>query len=260
VTVCRRKGVSIAALRNFGAQQGRGRYLSFVDVDCAVAPDYFVSAVSFLESTGASATGCEVSIPENPNWIEATWHDLHYVGRERDVRYLNSGNFFLLRDAFCAIGGFREDLRTGEDAEIGERLTVAGYRIRSCPRVAAIHFGNPTSIRGFYRRNVWHGLGMFGTVTRRRIDRPTAMMVAHFTASVAGVILLVTAPFNLAARIVTFACLQLLVPVVTVGYRAMHTRWTARAVWGAFLYWLYYWARLQALVLILGGRASRFRK
>ena len=89
-----------AAARNFGAHQTHGQYLSFLDADCVVAENYFNEALAVLESTGAAATGCETEIPSDPHWIEATWYDLHYVGRERGVHYLNSGNFFVFRQAF----------------------------------------------------------------------------------------------------------------------------------------------------------------
>jgi glycosyltransferase involved in cell wall biosynthesis len=260
ISVYRRVGDTIAGLRNFGASRARGPYISFIDSDCAVPESYFVDAVAFLESTGAFATGCEVHIPEAPHWIEATWHDLHYVGRDRDVAYLNSGNFFVSRAAFEAVKGFRSDMWTGEDAELGKRLTAAGYRIRASARVTAYHLGNPKSVREFYRRTVWHGLGMFGTVSFDHIDRPTAMMLSHLAAAIAGIFILARGPNNLWIRGLAFIALQLLVPALTVAYRARRTRVTRRAGAGLFLYWLYYWARLQALFVVLGGGASKYRK
>jgi glycosyltransferase involved in cell wall biosynthesis len=101
-----RKGDTIAGMRNFGARQGTGQFLSFIDGDCSIPERYFEFAVSVLRSTGAAATGCEIHVPEQPHWIESAWHDLHYVGRDRDVRYLNSGNFFVSRSAFERVGSF----------------------------------------------------------------------------------------------------------------------------------------------------------
>jgi glycosyltransferase involved in cell wall biosynthesis len=250
----------IAAVRNHGAQQVAPKYLSFIDADCAIPEDYFENAVGVIETTGAAATGCGVDLPETPDWIEATWHDLHFVARDRDVSYLNSGNFFVAKSAFDAVGGFREDLWTGEDAEIGLRLRSAGYRIRSSPSVKAIHYGNPKSVRAFYRRTVWHGLGMFGTVTMRSVDKPTAMLFAHLILTALGVALLATMHASLLERIGIFVALQLAVPVATVVYRVSQTRFTRRALPGVALYWLYYWARAQALALVLLGRAKSYRK
>lgn len=260
IRVYSREGQTIAGMRNFGAAQGKGRYLSFIDADCSIPDRYFEAAVSVLRSTGAAATGCEIHVPEQPHWIEATWHDLHYVGRDRDVRYLNSGNFFVSRAAFERVGGFREDMWTGEDAEIGERMLAAGERIYASPRVKAIHFGNPKSIPQFYIRNVWHGLGMFGTVSWSRLDRPTAMVTVHLIATLAGLAALLTDPWPPALKVITALGLQLLAPIATVVYRGYRTgRWRSGAA-GVLLYWLYYWARIQALGLIALGRSDRYRK
>ncbi len=260
VCVGRYEGTSIGAMRNLGARMARGRYLSFIDADCAIPDTYFVSAIEVLETTQASATGCETHAPDAPHWIEATWHDLHYVGRDRDVHYLNSANFFVTRAAFEQVGGFREDLTTGEDSEIGQRILRAGFRIRESTRVKAIHLGNPKSIGEFYRRTVWHGLGMFGTVSRQRFDRPTAMTAIHLAATVLGLASLVAAPWPIPWRLAVLAGLQLVAPAVTVAHRARQTRRLPRIGSALLLYWLYYWARAQALMIVIAGRTRLYRK
>jgi glycosyltransferase involved in cell wall biosynthesis len=260
IRIYSRKGDTIAGMRNFGARQGSGQYLSFIDADCSVPERYFEVAVSVLKSTGAAATGCEIHVPEDPHWIESAWHELHYVGRNRDVRYLNSGNFFVARAAFERVGGFREDMLTGEDAEIGERLVTSGERIRACPEVKAIHFGNPKSIPEFYRRNVWHGLGMFGTVSWSRLDRPTAVLAVHLVATVVGLFVLLVGPLSLLGKLMTALGLQLLAPAATIAYRGHRTRRWGSAPSAVLLYWLYYWARLHALALVMLGRSGRYRK
>jgi glycosyltransferase involved in cell wall biosynthesis len=249
-----------AAARNFGAHQTQSEYLSFLDVDCVIAPNYFNEALAILKSTGAVATGCEVEIPPEPHWIEATWHDLHYVGRERAVHYLNSANFFIARRTFDAIGRFNEDLPSGADAEIGQRLTNAGYRIQESPVVGAIHLGNPKSVREFYRRSVWHAMGMLGTVKWRQVDKPTAMTIAHLFATVAGLIVLIASQFGLIARLLIVVVLQLVIPGITVAYRASQTGRATRLAEGSILYWYYYWARIHALALLALRKSHRYAK
>jgi len=254
------EGGTIAGMRNWGARQSSGTYLSFIDSDCSVPENYFTEAIEVLRSTGAAATGCEIHVPEQPHWLEAAWHDLHYFGRDRFVPYLNSGNFFVSRSAFQAVGGFREDMVTGEDAEIGQRLVLAGHRIFASPRVKAIHLGNPKSIREFYRRNVWHGLGMFGTVSRKNLDRPTAMLAIHILATILGIVAVFSARVPIGARLPIAIALQLLAPVATVIYRGMKTQQWRSAPIGVPLYWLYYWARAYALAIVAFGLSERYRK
>jgi glycosyltransferase involved in cell wall biosynthesis len=254
------EGGTIAGMRNWGARQSSGTYLSFIDSDCSVAENYFHEAIDVLRSTGAAATGCGVHVPEQPHWLEAAWHDLHYFGRDRFVPYLNSGNFFVSRAAFQAVGGFREDMVTGEDAEIGQRLVLAGHRIFASPRVKAIHLGNPKSIREFYRRNVWHGLGMFGTLSRKNLDRPTAMLAIHLVATILGIVGLFFAQVPIGARLLIAIGLQLLAPSATVIYRGNKTQQWRSAPIGVPLYWLYYWARAYALAIVALGLSERYRK
>lgn len=258
--VHRREKVSIAALRNFGASRARGEYLSFLDADCSIGPRYFDEALAVMRTSTAAATGFEVQLPPAPHWIEATWHNLHAVGVDRDVEWINSANFFISREIFQRIGEFREDLRTGEDTEIGQRLVRAAYRLRAAHRVAAIHIANPKSIREFYRRSVWHGLGMFGTVNRDRIDKPTAMMIVHLLATIAGLFVLIGGPFSWPMRGLIALSLQLVVPLLTVAYRAWRVRRAMDVLRGVILYWLYYWARLEALVLVLAGNGDKYVK
>lgn len=249
-----------AAARNFGARRSESQFLSFLDADCMVANNYFTNALGVLASTGASATGCETQPPRERHWIEATWHALHYVGREREVHYLTSANFFISRKAFEDVGGFRDDLPSGADAEIGLRLTTAGYRIYESPAVGAIDLGLPKSVRVFYRRNVWHATGMLGTVNWQKIDKPTAMMSVHLLATIGGLVVLFASPFSVPVRLVIAVLLQLAVPGITVAYRASQTGRASHLLEGIGLYWLYYSARLQALALLAAGRGHSYVK
>ena len=254
------EGTTISQMRNWGAKQGSGAYLSFLDADCGIGQTYFDDAISTLQATQADATGCEYALPDKPHWIEKTLVDLHYIGRDRDVVYINAGNFFITRVAFDAVQGFREDLRTGEDSDIGQRLVRAGRRIHECTKVRAVHYGNPKSLRQHYRRIVWHGLSAFAIMTRHRLDRPTVMLAIHVLATVAGIAALFVDRYPLAARIAIFAALQLLAPAVTVTYRALQTRRIPRLDQATLLYWVFYWARLSAVALLATPASNRYRK
>ncbi|CAN5897068.1 hypothetical protein BH11GEM2_BH11GEM2_01880 [soil metagenome] len=258
IRVCSLPRGSIAGVRNFGAGQAHGEFLSFLDSDCAIEPDYFEQAVDAIRSSGAAATGFQVDLPPHPNWIEVAWHELHHIRAARNVKYLNSGNFFTRRSAFEGVGGFREDLTTGEDAELGQRYNAAGFTIFASPAVKAVHLGNPQTLPQFYRRMLWHGLGMFGTVSMRRLDRPTAMMLLHFALSGLGLATLFLSGLSLASRVTIAIGLQAAVPIATVMYRQMRTGRRSSLFAGVSLYWLYYWARIQALGLVALKRTDGY--
>lgn len=260
IRVFRREKGSIAAMRNFGASQASGDYLAFLDADCAIGASYFNDALDVMQTTDADATGFEVQLPQNPGWIEATWHNLHAGGFDREVQWINSANFFISREAFEKIGGFREDLLTGEDTEIGQRLIREGRRLWASQRLGIIHFGNPKSLRAFYRQKLWHGLGMFGTVDRKGVDKPTAMMIVHGLVTVAGIVLLFTDWSTMPVRLLLAVGLQVFAPSLTVAYRLLIARRWVNVPRALLLYWIYYWARLRALYLVLTGRADKFEK
>ena len=149
---------------------------------------------------------------------------------------------------------------TGEDAEFGQRLNAAGYRIHAHPALRAIHLGNPKSVRQFFRRQVWHGIGMFGTVEWRTIDKPSAVMVLHMGATLAGLAIVAASRWPVVDRLAVAMALQLVAPSLTVGHRLRRRRHVRSVASGLFLYWLYYLARIQALALIVSGQARQYRK
>lgn len=248
-----RPGATISALRNAGAQAGTGALLSFVDADCVVPPGYFVTAERVMMDRAIAGCGSRYLLPENPHWVERVWQHLHDEPEHGQAIYVPAGNFVVRRSAFQAVGGFREDLVTGEDADLGLRLTERGYVIRQSPEVSVRHLGNPRSLAAFYRKQRWHALGMFGTVRRNRIDKPVAMTFAHLAALLTVVILAVRDPV---AGLVSLATLAWLIPLVTVIFRVLKGGRVAGSALPAavLLYQLYYLARIAALGRIALGR------
>jgi glycosyltransferase involved in cell wall biosynthesis len=260
IRVVSRIGGTIAAVRNFGADQARGDFLAFLDADCLIEPEYFGNAVRVLERTDSAATGCEVSLPPDPHWIERVWDSLHYVGRDRPVHYLNSANFFIRRHVFEAVGRFDESLITGEDSEIGLRLTRSGHRILESTSVNAMHLGNPKSISAFFRRNVWHSVGMLAGQEGIRVDKPTAVLGVHLLltlGAIAWVFLGSLAPLEM---LMVVGLSQLVAPSVTVLFRRRQVKRRIEIAPSLYLYWLYYWARAYGLGLIVIGRDAHYRK
>jgi hypothetical protein len=86
------------------------------------------------------------------------------------------------------------------------------------------------------------------------------MMLVHLLATIAGVLVLIGGPFGWLGRGLIVVLLQLLVPALTVAYRAWRGRRAMNIPRGVFLYWLYFWARLQALVLVLRGNSDAYVK
>ena len=245
-------GVTISALRNAGARAGTGTLIAFVDADCLVPDDYLVAAETAMQDPAIAACGSRYLLPEAPHWVERVWQNLHEQPGQSNVMYLPAGNFVVRRTAFESAGGFREDLVTGEDADLGLRMAEQGMITRSTPTVWVRHLGNPRSIPAFYRKQRWHALGMFGTVRRNRVDRPVAMTLMHLLLLVAAVLAAIVRPASIAVAIL----LPWVVPVMTVTFRWRQGGSVRGALARALLlYQVYYLARIAAFFRIVGSRA-----
>jgi cellulose synthase/poly-beta-1,6-N-acetylglucosamine synthase-like glycosyltransferase len=254
--------LTVAGLRNLGATKARGTVLAFIDSDCVIGAEYFVCAREALERRGVSATGSPYALPQQPRWIEATWSALHRRPGRGVTNYLNAGNFVVRRDVFTEIGGFNAQLVTGEDAELGQRLTAAGHLLFDEPAVEAVHLGNPVTLGGFCRQQWWHGLGMFGTARRNLLDKPLVMTLVHLLAVVGIPLWAGLAGASRVGIALAFFTANLLAPATTVAFRIRQAGAAAPILQSLLLYALYYWCRAASLLTILTGfpRPSRGRR
>lgn len=245
---------TISALRNEGARRATGDVLTFIDSDCLIGADYFDHARAALESTRAEATGSMYDLPESAHWIEETWQDLNYDRREGPVHFICAGNFVVRRAAFDRVGGFTESLITGEDSDLCDKLRAAGGVIYQSRKVSAIHLRNLSSLRVYFRKQVWYGLGMFGSEGRALTDKILMLTMLHLLATVGTIAVLFVPSLGVATRIGIALLLQLLAPGIAVVYRWMRLGRIYRPARSIFLYWLYMHARLVALFRIATGQ------
>jgi len=249
-----RPDLTVAAARNAGAREANGEFLSFIDVDCEISPGYFDEALGVLSETDAAATGSRCVLPPRPHWTEAVWDCIHRRRGDGFVDALNGGNLFIRASAFWAVNGFRETLVSGEDPDLCKRIREAGFAIYEDHRVRAVHHGNPKSLSGFFRKEIWRGFGMIsnGGVT----DKPAIMTLAHLCASVVGVVIIALPRVAVAESLILATVLQLFVPGASVAYRAVLNGKTRRPVAAFLLYWAYYHARIAGLFLNLLSRLT----
>jgi cellulose synthase/poly-beta-1,6-N-acetylglucosamine synthase-like glycosyltransferase len=180
--------------------------------------------------------------------------------KDGTINYIPSGNFMIRRKAFETIGSFDEDLITGEDAEICQRLRNANFSLHSSSEVSAIHLGNPKAVSQFIRKEVWHGLGMFGTFRGSWVDKPVLMTFAHLLLSFVAVLNLFFASDPLVLRIASSLLLAIAAPVITVAYRYSKAGYIYRPIGSLFLYYLYLTARIFALCWTIEQWGSRSLK
>ena len=240
------RGVTVAGLRNRGCALADGEFLSFIDSDCIMDPNYFEQALRVLRS-GADATGSKHELPEAPHWIEKTWHEMHMRPSDGPINYINSGNFVVRRQAFLAVDGFDESLIGTEDVELCLRLSHAGFNIYQSHNVRAVHLGADKSLVAFFRKTAWRGLGVFGLLKNNWLTMPLITTLAHLVLIVAAIASLLFLPAPWFARLLVFLVLFNFAPVATVLYRACQIGRSGFPLKGVLLYHVYFLARFYGI-------------
>jgi glycosyltransferase involved in cell wall biosynthesis len=127
--------------RNVAAALAQAPALAFIDSDCLPARDWLergLAALARAEIVGGAVAATALD-PANPTPSEAfelvfAFQMKRYVEREG---FAGSGNLFVRRSAFDAVGGFRNGI--AEDTEWGRRALTRGYRTVFDGSVCATH-------------------------------------------------------------------------------------------------------------------------
>ena len=157
-------GVTVAALRNRGAEVARGNYLAFVDADVELETTWLRNGLAAFEDERVVAAGCFPKVPEPATWVQRAW-DMHqrgnqWKGEPKPIAWLPSMNLLVRRDAFVKMGGFNAQLETAEDVDLCYRLGRYGT-ILCNPYMEATHWGEAADLRSFWRKEAWRGTDNF---------------------------------------------------------------------------------------------------
>ncbi len=251
------RGVTVAGLRNLGASLAEGEFLTFIDSDCRIAPDYFAQALRVLQS-GADVTGSKVALEESPQWIERTWHGLHLQRKDGAVKYINSGNLVVRRGAFLEVHGFDKTMISCEDTDLCVRLQKAGFKLQQAHAVRAVHPAGDKTLSVFFRKHAWRSMGMFAMLKNEWTSKPVLITFAHLLLCLAAFARLVLTSGPLLPRIEFSLLLINLAPALTILYRTVQMRHVPWAFFQAMvLYHIYFLARFYAIwKLMLSWGAS----
>jgi len=150
--------------RNAGFREARERYptceyVQFIDGDCILEPGWLESATEFLDSNPMAAVACGRRIEAHPD--ESFYN--HLIDEEWDTpigRADYSGGDALVRaSAFEQIGGFRPELKAGEEPEMTTRLRAEGWEIWRIDAPMTIHDARIHRFGQWWTRSVRGGYG-----------------------------------------------------------------------------------------------------
>lgn len=156
-----------AFARNAGAARGAAEWLVFCDADTQAPADlldrYFDPPPE--PHTGLVGGGVvDEPTPENASAV-ARYSHLRAVMSQQDTfdfgdewGYPKTANVACRRAAFEQVGGFREEIRAAEDADLTYRLRAAGWQIERREDAAVVH-ASRTTLRGLITQQVLWGAG-----------------------------------------------------------------------------------------------------
>jgi GT2 family glycosyltransferase len=138
--------------RNRGARRGQAEWLLFLDADTEPPDDlldrYFIPHPD--PGTGAIGGGVrDEPVPAGGPWAARYAYLRAAMSQDDTFRFGEWGfpktaNAAFRREAFEGVGGFREDIRTAEDADLSFRLRDAGWNIERREAAAVTHRSRQT--------------------------------------------------------------------------------------------------------------------
>ena len=150
--------------RNAGFREARERfpaceYVQFIDGDCILEPGWLESATKFLDTNPKAAIACGRRIEAHPDesfynrLIDEEWNTP--IGRSD----YSGGDALVRVSAFEQIGGFRPELKAGEEPEMTTRLRAAGWEIWRIDAPMTVHDARIHRFGQWWTRSVRGGYG-----------------------------------------------------------------------------------------------------
>jgi glycosyltransferase involved in cell wall biosynthesis len=152
-----------AFARNRGAASGSAEWIVFIDADAAPGPDlldqYFAREPGTRTALIAGGILDEEVPPDGP--LAARYAYLRGAMRQQDTfnfgewGYPKTANVACRRTAFEAVGGFTDEIRAAEDADLTYRLRAAGWEVERREQAAVVHFSRQTTWGLLKQKALW---------------------------------------------------------------------------------------------------------
>jgi glycosyltransferase involved in cell wall biosynthesis/GT2 family glycosyltransferase len=135
--------------RNVGAEAARNNWLLFVDADCEPAADILDAYLAQLPDEGVGALAGDVFDAEQDAVVARYTRSRQLLDADRGAAFeykpaAVTANLMVRREAWAAVGGFLEAIRSGGDSDFSWRVQDAGFELRRRPGAAVYHHHRET--------------------------------------------------------------------------------------------------------------------
>jgi glycosyltransferase involved in cell wall biosynthesis len=223
LTVLRKPGATISAMRNFGVSKADGEVLAFLDADCIAPSHWLRRSMELLPGEGVGVLGAHYRIPNKSSWVARAWFGGMELEKQGNIAWVPAGDMIISRSTFERIAGFDETLRTNEDCELCERVRSSGLRVVGDAAVAVVHLGTPQTLAQFYGKIRWHATDGLRVFVRSlpKLTNPRPLLYASYTlVCMAGAAIgLVTASWSRTFGVLGFFLALLLAPAFLLSLR-----------------------------------------
>jgi GT2 family glycosyltransferase len=148
---------NMAAARGLGLAASRGQYLLLTDADCVAEPDWIEKMTAHLAEDEVAAVGGAIGKYRPTTWTQR--HAITIVDGQRSVSYLPAlhlpyvagANAGFVTTKLREVGGFDEELRSGNDVDVCYKLGLRGYRLGVAPDAIVRHEDRAGLVGHFHR-------------------------------------------------------------------------------------------------------------
>ena len=147
--------------RNRGARDGSAPWIVFLDADVIAPAGHLDRLLDPAPADDVAVVAGEVRDEEAPGppavryaWLKGAMGQAGNVA----LGFAATANLAVRREAFTGAGGFRDDIRSGGDADLCLRVRAGGGKLEFRPGAAVLHRSRRT-IRGLLAQRARSGAG-----------------------------------------------------------------------------------------------------